>query len=1012
MLPTFNIVVVNNPNHRIILLQIFKSWTMKLVSLILIVFFCASSASTQEQITNYKQLASNYPKNLKDHLSFHDDEGNKYMVVDQRGNTSVYKWQNDSFELYLDIPIEKSIDLSEEFLYRYQNAEVLIEDNNMIRIYGSYIDVTDINTGNRLLSKSSSDYGVFNIDNSQAVDSILYFNASSGEANNLGGTTNSRKLFGINIYNQKLKQLPNLSYINDENLTSHDFYYSDSLANNIMKYNFLTDEVTMHYKSTSGIKYQKHSRSDSSMFIVEKDNSLIKVFKDGNVKNFDVKLVSENVKHLYINGNRLLVLLSTSNTAVDSLVVHNLVEKRIELEIEIGGLEERYSSGSYFVNNELNDTTFTILGYRDYNYKNGLHFVIDHKTEEFRYFDFVHSVDQESAVRFDNDIYFTFTNFHYEPFNDVGLIKCDFNKPEVEELFVELDHKELHLYSFLLAFPIDDSLFIATNSLVNSGTIWSVGYDSNLAPSFYFDLRDNLGFANLQDKVTSNGEIFFKSTGGVFSIKDTVVKYVDIEEYVSALSSVKEVRFGQHENYIAFFYVEGEQLSVCTINTNTHDIECEIMNVSIRPNYIERPQAYKHLLFFQMSDFLYVYNMKDKNLHKISDELPYLSSLSAFSETRLLTTIGYNEEQQLFVLDYEALSVLPLNINFSKTVQLYPARNDNFYVVEHNNSTQSSRIILIKADNSFEEIYNGPGKVSVEDIFNVERYPNDLNRQFFTITNNNDEVLIVSNNLAETHFFTLNNSEVILSSKSHLLLRSEEDASYQYFLSNGIEEPKFLFEHDVSSALHGTYINEKEILLYTLKSDSIPEYYNYNIENETLRHFSIAKKLSNKNTSLFRVDSDRFIIQLRINKTILPWLLDLELEEFIELPNLYDQVVSNYIDDVTYIDDKMYFTATIKNGSRQWYVFDSSLNTATELIDVSKVKELKVSPSPSSSLIEVSENLNHVNIYTINGMPIKYLQSIGKSEFIDVSQFDSGQYIIQGVTAKGDKVIGRFIKIN
>ncbi len=70
-------------------------------------------------------------------------------------------------------------------------------------------------------------------------------------------------------------------------------------------------------------------------------------------------------------------------------------------------------------------------------------------------------------------------------------------------------------------------------------------------------------------------------------------------------------------------------------------------------------------------------------------------------------------------------------------------------------------------------------------------------------------------------------------------------------------------------------------------------------------------------------------------------------------------------------------------------------------------KKFQIYPNPTSSVINLSQNLSEIKIFNTTG---QILKSIEKSNKIDVSKLPNGIYILNGVTDSGEKMTTKFIK--
>ena len=73
---------------------------------------------------------------------------------------------------------------------------------------------------------------------------------------------------------------------------------------------------------------------------------------------------------------------------------------------------------------------------------------------------------------------------------------------------------------------------------------------------------------------------------------------------------------------------------------------------------------------------------------------------------------------------------------------------------------------------------------------------------------------------------------------------------------------------------------------------------------------------------------------------------------------------------------------------------------------------LKIYPNPASSVITIeTEGVQTINIYNALGQLVKSVTTKGTKEVrLDVSEWASGAYLVEGLGDNGFKKVGRFVK--
>ena len=107
------------------------------------------------------------------------------------------------------------------------------------------------------------------------------------------------------------------------------------------------------------------------------------------------------------------------------------------------------------------------------------------------------------------------------------------------------------------------------------------------------------------------------------------------------------------------------------------------------------------------------------------------------------------------------------------------------------------------------------------------------------------------------------------------------------------------------------------------------------------------------------------------------------------------------------------YSTVFYNFSLNWLTdgndpFDPSGTAESQIVP----EVLKIYPVPASSFVTIeTEGMQNINIYNTLGQLVKSISTKDVSEFrLDVSEWASGTYMVEGVDGSGSKRVGRFIK--
>ena len=107
------------------------------------------------------------------------------------------------------------------------------------------------------------------------------------------------------------------------------------------------------------------------------------------------------------------------------------------------------------------------------------------------------------------------------------------------------------------------------------------------------------------------------------------------------------------------------------------------------------------------------------------------------------------------------------------------------------------------------------------------------------------------------------------------------------------------------------------------------------------------------------------------------------------------------------------YSTVFYNFSLNWLTDGNDTFDPTEIAENQTQTELmKVYPVPASSFVTIeTEGMQIINIYNAVGQLVKSVSAKGASEIrLDVSEWASGAYFVEGLNGNGITKVGRFVK--
>ena len=112
------------------------------------------------------------------------------------------------------------------------------------------------------------------------------------------------------------------------------------------------------------------------------------------------------------------------------------------------------------------------------------------------------------------------------------------------------------------------------------------------------------------------------------------------------------------------------------------------------------------------------------------------------------------------------------------------------------------------------------------------------------------------------------------------------------------------------------------------------------------------------------------------------------------------------------VDDYIYFTAIVEDGSTQWFRLDRSNYNITPEEEEEDSKRLTVIPSVSNTTVCIAEDIGHLSIVNASGEIIETIDDYNQNQEIDISSYNEGlHYIIKYDKTTGEYSQGSFVKI-
>lgn len=124
---------------------------------------------------------------------------------------------------------------------------------------------------------------------------------------------------------------------------------------------------------------------------------------------------------------------------------------------------------------------------------------------------------------------------------------------------------------------------------------------------------------------------------------------------------------------------------------------------------------------------------------------------------------------------------------------------------------------------------------------------------------------------------------------------------------------------------------------------------------------------------------------------------------------LPDNTIGFYVEEA-YAGEGDYCTV-FYNFSLNWLTKgEDSYETVNEIMGGNDATSLNVYPNPTDKVLNVeTENLKNINVYNLQGQLVSSLNVVGKMTVIDVADYESGVYFVEGIDEFAGKKVSRVV---
>ncbi len=972
---------------------------------------------SQEQVSDIYDKVNIHPTGLYGKLGFALIAGQQYMIKDN-DELSVYILR-DSFEL-----LWQGFDLEfESRVAQYRDVErnrsgLIIRDGKYYRMRSDVIQVIDIVSGKLEYELTEKDLGF-------SVSSVLSVTSDFIVASGYIKESRETILFSVDILSKSVKRhdkVPRDQYFDRDHslLVNNMIYYfidESGESDQLISYDFRTGEEIIFPRLLNEELFSVMHRAEGSRIIIStKSGNIYEINDNGFYEKLNCNIKGDlPILKTQMASEKLFVIYGERNQNISG---SSIIEKVIMYDMETCKGREvwkflqtsvsRVISRFFISTNELNNQDFTIIGLKGSTYTDNSFSILNHldNTETLvpeNPYDFsndvrnVHEIVPYSPIRYKNWIicatkYYPDVSYSFDAF----LIH-DVNTKSTELIYPDKD-KGNGSFSSMIGYFHNDELVVANNSRIETPAVWSMDDETNFTKLDSLDFGLNYG-ATIFDggnyrvfNLSKNNDHFiFHAISGIYRTDlSGTERLFRIKPQIKFLKNLtSKVAYHSNENSEVFIINDSNGMSLHRRNLLDQKIESTLLDYSSYD--LDFPYKIGSVILLDRKDY---YNTKDNTIRTLDHGFylsDYVEHSFDFDTFVYLNLAGRGIVSPVIFNGTENTSEL-LPFTFASSSKLKNTKSGNALILDN----KSKRVSLVSKDETLIDIATDFQEASFKSISFEQSECNIIEIQdslsSYLYVENKDQIDVVQG------------SYIYSDSDCHVLFAMNDVDVISYMYYEFGQKPILIYTGPVSEELRVLSINENHVLLYTHSGDIITKLIKYDFLTEKTEvvegltyNFSEYGYISG-----IHLEGDKYLVCKNTSLGNEPWILDINKGEFQLLSDMISGAHGSFPANFTYLDDFVYFTAFVEDGSRQWFRYKIDGATSVEQVTLNSPQQLVVYPNPTSGLLTLSSSYEEVNVCNLKGEIMLYTKDYNKSESIDVSSLPDGLYIIQATDSTGE----------
>lgn len=982
-------------------MQTFKSskFSCRQFLLLLTLYLLQTCLWSQEQVSNIEFKSISEPTNIITNVGFALYNGEQYMI-EEKDSVVISKYNGSTFIPHKTISDKKC--WARFFTYINPNRSLFeIHDQYYYRFSREGVEVIDIEKGIIVKELDVSAQDIIFYSPLQIFQDKLYFTGIVDNVfQNYKFEMNTGHLSQIIMPTNRTKQFYHTNYmIGIENNKNIYFYNMDEGRDSLL------------YQSNDTILSINTSLKDSTIWYLENNGKISKI--DKNLQNYQSSCTISNLdklRSINIDAENVILIYNNSNngtTYTYKVEINNFTTCNNDMSF-VTGIVPSYAVGVSFVKNENPHDSISIFGFYGGNptdgFNDGLFYIIDYSKKSYKAIEHISNVLYYTPFIENNNLYFVgaYSSFWGSNYN---FIKYNLSAATIQSL--QPFPQSTPLFA-KLGFSSGNKFICSSNQSEDDPTIWNLNDDNSFAEIQKLNYASNLGVDHVVSSTIFNDKIYFVCNGGLYSMKNSSTPEILFPNSTKKPNAFYNVPIATYKTKIAIPLPTEEFHKFVTIDTKDNSVDTfRDNNVRFREfDYASGP-----FIFYSKgngNDTLNAFDLKTNSILKFP-QIPYI--ITSWILRGIEKTVVFNRDGgDIIRIDNETNKTEYFEMDMGYHGNYSVGSNNSFYFMNQRIQPNKNQLILLKNNGEIKTLYEGHALLTKNSFFN------DLPYNIACLREPGDSIIIIANDTESTIkssiVHTAYEEPIIAYKLGKLLLKTKDTEGTKYRLYR-LFNPLVDIDIPIHNSIMFSEFSDDSTLIMILAKGTDIIFYSYNINSNTS-----TERLLDKNHCDYlnlqkgiRLNSTEYLFSIGCDYNYEPWLFDKEKLEFTQLNEINPGFESSFPDNFIRFEDWIYFTATKKDKSNQWFRVNASLSSKVVEVEKPKVHNLKIYPIPAINEIKIDEDLNEIYIFSTHGIKIYSKIDYVKNDPINITFLSSGNHILVGKNGKNEIVVGKIIKM-